>query len=163
MDNTTLFIEMSLKAWKIYVDRVTKFLDNTPDEKLKAEIAPGKNTIIYLIGHLIAVHDNMIALYQLGDRSFAKFDEAFVKNPDKSGLEFPSPAEIRLAWKQSNELLDAYFAKMTPADWLGRHTAVSEADFAKEPFRNKLNLLLNRTSHMAYHLGQLILAKPKDA
>jgi hypothetical protein len=30
---------------------------------------------------------------------------------------------------------------------------------AKEPTRNKLSVLLNRTSHVAYHLGQLILAK----
>jgi hypothetical protein len=28
---------------------------------------------------------------------------------------------------------------------------------AKEPHRNKLNLLMNRTNHLSYHLGQLVL------
>jgi len=35
--------------------------------------------------------------------------------------------------------------------------AVSDEDFSKEPHRNKLNVIINRTNHMSYHLGQLIL------
>jgi hypothetical protein len=36
---------------------------------------------------------------------------------------------------------------------------ISEQDFAKEPMRNKLNVLINRTNHLAYHYGQLRLIK----
>ena len=32
-------------------------------------------------------------------------------------------------------------------------------DFIKEPHRNKLNVLLTRTTHLAYHAGQLALLK----
>jgi len=46
---------------------------------------------------------------------------------------------------------------MSVADWLGRHTAVSAEDFANEPLRNKLNVLMGRTIHESYHLGQLNL------
>ena len=35
----------------------------------------------------------------------------------------------------------------------------TDEDFAKEPARNKLSVLLNRTNHLAYHLGQLRLLK----
>lgn len=42
-----------------------------------------------------------------------------------------------------------------------KHSAVSEEDFAKEPHRNKLNLLLNRTNHLSYHHGQLVFLKEK--
>jgi len=64
---------------------------------------------------------------------------------------------LKNRWRTINEKLTTHFANMTPAQWFERHTAVSEEDFAKEPHRNKLNVLLSRTTHQAYHLGQLIL------
>jgi hypothetical protein len=36
-------------------------------------------------------------------------------------------------------------------DWFSRHMLVSPEDFAKEPHRNKLNVIINRTNHMANH------------
>jgi hypothetical protein len=36
---------------------------------------------------------------------------------------------------------------------------VSEEDFAKEPHRNRFTLLLSRTGHLAFHLGQVVLVK----
>jgi hypothetical protein len=36
---------------------------------------------------------------------------------------------------------------------------VSPEDFAKEPHRNRLNVLISRTNHMANHIGQLLLLK----
>ena len=46
---------------------------------------------------------------------------------------------------------------MTEADWHGRHMAVTEEDFLKEPHRNKLNVMLGRVGHKASHLGQIAL------
>jgi hypothetical protein len=43
---------------------------------------------------------------------------------------------------------------------MDRHTAVSEADFALNPSRNKLSILISRTNHQSYHLGQLNLLDP---
>ena len=113
-----------------------------------------------MLGHLIAVNDNMIALFSLGERAHADLDDAFVKNPDRSGLPTPDVATLRQYWKRSNEQLSALFAKMTPEQWFGRHTSMTDEDLIKEPTRNKLSVLLNRTSHVAYHLGQLALVKP---
>jgi len=42
---------------------------------------------------------------------------------------------------------------------LHKHTSVSEEDFAKEPHRNRLNVLTTRTTHLASHYGQLIFLK----
>jgi hypothetical protein len=42
---------------------------------------------------------------------------------------------------------------------LQKHTAVSDADFAKEPHRNRLSVVLNRAGHVQYHLGQLVWFK----
>jgi hypothetical protein len=57
-----------------------------------------------------------------------------------------------------NRRLDAALNELTLNDWLGRHTAVSEEDFAKEPLRNRFSILITRTNHLAYHVGQAMLA-----
>jgi uncharacterized damage-inducible protein DinB len=155
-----VFVQMALKAWNIQVERTTKLFNALSDEQLTQEIVPGKNTIVYLIGHLVASNDSMIGLFGLGQRQYAHYDEPFLKMPDKSGQTLASVSELREAWKHSNETLSAYFAEMTPEDWMSKHTAMTDEDFAKEPGRNKMSVLLNRTSHVAYHLGQMIWKKP---
>lgn len=54
-------------------------------------------------------------------------------------------------------LLQEKFDNMTSEQWFEKHTAVSEEDFAKEPHRNKLNIIITRTSHLQYHTGQIVL------
>lgn len=150
---------MAIKAWDVQIGRTDKFFNSLGDESFSKEIAPGKNRIVYLLGHLIAVNDGMHALFGMGERSYAHLDEAFVKTPDRSGSAVPDVSTLRQDWKKSNEQLSALFARMTSADWFGKHTSMTEDDLIKEPTRNKLSVLLNRTSHVAYHLGQLVLAK----
>lgn len=159
MDQKQVFVQIALKAWETQVSRTQKFFDGLSDASLNKEIAPAKNRISYLLGHLIAVNDTMISLFGIGERSYAHLDEAFVKNPDKSGLAVPDVSVLRAEWKTSNELLSNQFATLTPDDWFGKHTAMSDEDLQKEPWRNKLSVLINRTNHLAYHLGQLILVK----
>lgn len=158
MEQSQIFIQMAIKAWDIQIGRTNKFFNSLPEESLSKEIAPGKNRISYLLGHLIAVNDNMNALFGMSERAYAHLDEAFVKNPDRSDLPVPDASTLKQDWKKSNEQLSSLFARMTPEDWLSKHTAMTAEDLAKEPTRNKLSVLLNRTSHVAYHLGQLVLA-----
>jgi hypothetical protein len=35
--------------------------------------------------------------------------------------------------------------------------SVSEEDFAKDTSRNRFSILLSRTNHLSYHLGQAVL------
>ena len=52
--------------------------------------------------------------------------------------------------------------KGLPADeWFTRHANITEADFPKEPHRNRLNVLLSRTTHLSNHRGQLTLLTNK--
>jgi hypothetical protein len=62
-------------------------------------------------------------------------------------------------WHQLDELLWMNFTKLTPSNWLERHQSVSPEDFEKEPYRNRLAILHSRTTHLAYHAGQIRLAK----
>jgi uncharacterized damage-inducible protein DinB len=159
MTKEQIFIEMALKAWNVQISRADKFFNALSDSDFTKEIAPGKNRIVYLLGHLITVNEGMISLFSLGERSYTQWDEAFIKNPDRKIEKTPDAAELKKAWKESNERLNSLFSNMSVENWFSRHTSMTDEDLVKEPSRNKLSVLLNRTSHVAYHLGQLVLAK----
>ena len=148
-----------MQAWEIQSKRTIAAFNNLSDEDLYLEIAPGKNRIIYLLGHLTAVHDMMQPLLGLGSRLYPQLDEAFISNADKAVNTLPSPKELRESWAHINDVLTQKLNSVTAEEWFRPHTMMSEEDFAKEPHRNKLNVLINRTNHLAYHLGQLALVK----
>jgi len=160
METTTqsnLLVRMTLMAWDAQNNYLNKLISSLTDEQLAKEIAPGKNTGVYLLGHLIAVSDGMLPLLGFGDRLFPEMEEVFIKNPDKSGQVFLSVPELKQRLEEVNSKLNSHFTSAEVNGWLSRHEAVSSEDFAKEPHRNKLNVVINRTGHMAYHIGQLRL------
>ena len=157
MNTTETAIKMVLDRWYGSISNFNKHLDALTDDQLALEIAPGKNRGIYLLGHLIAVHDDMLVLLGLGEKLYPQLNELFIKQPDKAIAQLPSAAELRSMWVQQHENLKTYFDTLTPEEWFARHTAVSEEDFSKEPHRNKLNIIITRTSHLQYHTGQLVL------
>jgi hypothetical protein len=152
-------VTVALSNWDQSIKRTTETFNNLSDEELFHEIAPGKNRAVYLLGHLAAVHDRMLPVLGLGERQYPFLDEAFINAKDKAVANLPAVGELRSCWKKINEALEQKFRAMEPEGWLQRHTAVSEEDFAKEPHRNKLNVLLSRIGHLQYHLGQLVLLK----
>lgn len=151
--------QLVFESFKSNLKRATKLLNELSDEDLLQEVATFKNTGHYLLGHLIAVHDNMLPLLGLGDSLYPELVEVFIKNPDKSTLPKPSIAHLRTQWEEVHQELLTKLASLNPEQWFEKHTAVSEADFAKEPHRNRLNVLLSRANHLSYHFGQLALLK----
>jgi uncharacterized damage-inducible protein DinB len=152
-----LLIKMTLTAWDAQNGYLNTLVTSLSDEQLAKEIAPGRNTGIYLFGHLVAVSDAMLPLMGFGDRLYPALENTFIKSPDKSGLTFPTVTELKDSWKAINEKLASHFQLATSDEWLRRHMSVSPEDFAKEPHRNKLNIVISRTNHMAYHAGQMQL------
>jgi hypothetical protein len=160
MTNEELFLAVALNGWKGNIERADKMFADLSEEELLREVAPGKNRLIYLWGHLTATHDAMLPLLDFGRRRYPEFDVAFISNPDKNQAGVPSAELVRKAWIDVNARLLAGFASLSAADWLKKHNAVSEEDFLKEPSRNRFAVLLGRTNHLAYHLGQTAL-RPK--
>lgn len=154
---SNLLIKMTLMAWDAQNNHLNKLISSLTDEQLTKETAPGKNTGIYLLGHLIAISDGLLPLLGYGNRLFPEMEEVFIKNPDKSGLARPSVAELKKRFETVNTKLNNHFQSADVNEWLSRHTAVSPEDFVKEPHRNKLNVVITRTGHMAYHIGQMRL------
>jgi DinB superfamily len=157
-----MYVRMIVSAWETQNTRVDKMLSSLSDEQLSAETAPGRNTGVYLLGHLAAVNDNLFPLLGFGEKLYPELEKIFLSNPENAGLEKPSIASLREYWKTINNKLMGHIDKVTPEEWLTRHNSVSSEDFAKEPHRNKLNILINRANHQSYHLGQLAyLSKTK--
>jgi DinB superfamily len=146
-----------LNSWKSNIERADRLFFGLSAEKLLEEVAPGKNRLIYLWGHLTAVHDRMLPLLNLGQRLHPELDPIFLTNPDRAIAELPTPAEIKKAWDEVNSRLLAGFESFSPAEWLQKHASVSEEDFAKDPLRNRFAILLSRTNHISFHLGQTAL------
>ncbi len=140
---------------------MTKLLNSLSDEKLASETAPGRNSGFYLIGHLAAVSDALFPLMGWGEKLYPQLDNIFLRNPEKSALEKPSIGQVREYWNTIDKKVAGYINATPYEEWFTRHNAVSAEDFAKEPFRNKMNMLINRTNHMSYHLGQLIYLTPQ--
>jgi uncharacterized damage-inducible protein DinB len=154
-------VKILLKSWTTQVARITDIVTSLSDNDLQKEIAPGKNTGIYILGHMVAVHDAMLPLLGFGSKLYPQLEQIFITSPDKAGHSFPPASDLRKYWSEINDLLLQHYTKFDFEAWLTRHEAVSPEDFVKEPHRNKLNVLISRTTHMSYHHGQLVLLKSK--
>ena len=159
--DTKLFAKTFIKAWQTQISRIDEFLGRVKDETLMKEVAPGKNRGIYLIGHLTAVHDAMLPILGFGPKLYPQLEKPFITTADSETAEFPTISELKEYWSNVNKHLIQHFNQLEPAEWLTKHTLVSAEDFAKEPHRNKLNVLLTRITHLSYHHGQLIFLEEK--
>ena len=151
------FVTSTLSTWKSVLERANKLFTEASEERLQVEIAPGKNRLIYLWGHLIAVHDRMLPLLGVGERLHPELDHAFLSNPDRTVAELPSTATLKQDWDEVNSKLVTGMERFSPADWLARHSSVSEEDFAKDPQRHRFSVLLSRLTHITFHIGQIVI------
>ena len=159
MESNQIMVKMVLDRWYSLLKVFDTILDSVSDEKLQKEVSPGKNRGIYLFGHLVAVHDDMMPILNFGEKLFPELEEPFIKFPDKATSTIPPASELRAMWKKQNEVLNKKFESLTPKEWFEKHNSISAEDFAKEPHRNKLNVMITRISHLSYHSGQIALLK----
>src|ERR1700730_4714101 len=117
MNKEQLFVKMTLSAWETQIGRASELLQSLSDEQLLKEIAPNKNRGIYLIGHLIAIHDAMNDILGLGKRSHVELDKTFVQNPDKAGSDLPSVSVLRKYWKDVHQNLGNALKQLAPEEW----------------------------------------------
>jgi hypothetical protein len=161
IDERAMAARWQREVWDGQNSRLSELLYELSDEQLQNEVSPGRNTGVYILGHLAAVNDAMIPLLGFGERRFPFLEDAFFKNPQSADIERPSAGELRRVWADLLGVLRENFDRLSADDWFNRHTAVSEEEFADEPHRNRINVLISRTNHLSYHLGQLALLKNK--
>ena len=149
-------IDAALRAWRFNADRIDAFFNALSQNQLEQEIAPGRNRLIYLWGHIAAVNDGLFPLLGLGPKLYPEMEAMFIANPDRAAVTIYSAEQVKRAWSHINEELFAGLSGWSPMEWLERHTAVSVDDFLQEPHRNRYTVVLSRNTHMAYHFGQAL-------
>jgi len=160
MNQQQLFVQMGLASWNLQIARAEKVFNAFADEDFYKHIAPGKNRIIYLYGHLASYHDALKETLGLGKRSKPEYASLFLQIPDDTSTEYSSLEELKNYWASIHSELTSLFLALPAEEWFHRHNAMTDEDFAKDPTRNRLSVLLNRANHVAYHLGQINLVKP---
>ncbi len=154
-----LFVQTVVSSWKQIVSRLDQRFAPLDDEQLQKQVAPDKNRLFYLLGHLTAVHDRMLPLLGIGERLHPQLDEVYLSNPDRTFADPLSAVDLKKAWSEVNVAIISAIEEFSIDDWLTKHTAVSEEDFSKNPTRNRLAVFLSRTNHASFHTGQVVLAK----
>src|SRR5262249_6429131 len=145
MTHEQLTVSVAIASWKNAVERADKVFRALTEDQYQHEIAPGRNRIIYLLGHLTAIHDRMHTILGLGERLHPELDGMFISTPDKAMGPLPPFSELTMCGTHVTRILFKKFAALAPRECLHRHTEVSEDDYAKDPTRNRLSVLLSRT------------------
>lgn len=97
MTNEEIYASVAVNSWKQIIERLDKMFASASDEDLKQQVAPGRNRIFYLLGHLTAVHDRMFTLLGVGERLHPELDKPFLESPDGEAADKFSAADLRKA------------------------------------------------------------------
>ena len=68
MTSHELPVQVAINSWRLVLERANKTLSNLAEDQLLKEVAPGRNRLIYLWGHLTAVHDARFPILGLEER-----------------------------------------------------------------------------------------------
>ena len=88
-------VASAVHSWKQNVERADKVFSGLTEQQLLTEVAPGRNRLVYLWGHLTAVHDGMLPLLGLGDRLASGIGRGLFEGPIRRPAFCPSAARSR--------------------------------------------------------------------
>lgn len=162
MQQSEIMVKMVLDRWFSLIKSFETTINQLSDDELQKEIVPGRNRGIWLLGHMVAEHDDMLRLLDWGPQQYPHLHKPFIESPDKTVAGLPPAQELRANWAEQVPYMTQKIKSMTVDAWFEKHTAISAEDFVKEPHRNKLNVMLTRCTHLASHHGQLMLLVKKQ-
>ena len=102
MSSDKLYVATAVAVWKSAYEKADKLFSLLTEEELEKRVAPERNRLVYLWGHLTAMHDRMTVLLGLGDRLTSQFDAVFLTSPDRA-VTLPPIEEMRNAWRQVSD------------------------------------------------------------
>lgn len=155
-------LAICLLQWSTYNKRMEKVFETISAENFNTPIVANGNSPSWLLGHLVDTDDKLLELFGIRQRLFPELSSIYHHERGSNQTGHLTREDLQKKWKSISDELDRAFNTWSETDWLSRHTAVSESDFAKEPHRNKLNVMLSRVTHKASHLGQISMLTLKE-
>ena len=98
--NDNRLVQVATHSWMSTVQRAQTWFDERGRRDFERVVAPERNRVLYLYGHLIAVHDMMYQLIGLGPRKCEALDALFLRVPDRSAEDYPDPAQLNEYWHE---------------------------------------------------------------
>jgi hypothetical protein len=145
MTNDEILSITVVNSWKLVIDRFDKVLEDFTDDPLGQPVAPDKNRLFYLLGHLTAVHDRMLPMLGLGERFHPELEDAYIRNLERV-LGDPLPAtELRRAWSEVNDNLTAVFEQFTLLDELEKYAEAAPIPICRSSLREPPLWRMNET------------------
>ncbi|MEO8534291.1 MAG: DinB family protein [Flavobacterium sp.] len=133
------------QAWLLQNRKISDLVHKLNDEDLKKDVAFGRNSGLYLLGHLIASNDLLMPLFGFGEKMYPDYEKIFLCCPDKCAQNFPTVKQVKFHWFTLNEHLNLKFSSLNEKQW------IIEDDTAFHQFKTMLSIV----NHQCYHLGQL--------
>src|SRR5260370_37160734 len=93
-------IDSAIRGWKSNVEQAEKLFGGLSPEQLEQEVAPGKNRLIYLWGHVAAVNDKLLPPLGIGGRLHPEFEGMFISNSDKAAPPTGSGQSLQTACQE---------------------------------------------------------------
>ena len=143
-----LFVTTVVASWKQIVHRLDERLASLDDEQLRKQVAPNRNRLFYLLGHLTVVHDRMLPLLGISERLHPELEEAYLTNPDQTISDPLSAADLKKAWSEVNAAITSAVEKF------------SVDDFSKDPTRNRLAMPFIGDSGAGNRIALIRLVRP---
>jgi hypothetical protein len=69
-DQATQIIKQVIAFWQNNNGEITAFFNKHPNDKYRQQVSPGRNSAIYILGHLITVSDSLFPLFGLGEQRY---------------------------------------------------------------------------------------------
>src|SRR6201981_4188807 len=95
-------IDAALRGWKSNVERAGNLFGTLSPDQLEQQVAPGKNRLIYLWGHLTAVNDGLLPLLGIGERLHPGLDAMFISKPTRFVALTVTAQSLKPAWDKIN-------------------------------------------------------------
>lgn len=149
-------IEQLLEVWENKIKETTEIFELLGERRAMKPVAPGKNRLIYLLGHLLVIHDGIFETLEVGKRRYTHYDDLFL-TPQHPANVYPPYGLLLQQWIALNETLIFQLRYISPDEWLSKQHYISEMDFILQPNKNKFYGFQCLTGHLFHHLGQLAL------
>jgi hypothetical protein len=75
------FVDSALRTWRSNTDRASNFFGSLSEEELELRVAPSRNRLIYILGHLTAMNDTILPLFGFGPASTQSWTACSFRSP----------------------------------------------------------------------------------
>lgn len=150
------FVDTILTAWNRYLEQLGDLFNNLPDNG-DLENSFNKNRLLYTIGHLTALNDETGVELGLRELLYPELVNDFLVETYRTSNSGQSIHNLLAYWRNVNCTLTSYISDMQLSDWFEDKAGLLNNELQGTPQGSKLNVILTKTHHLVYHLGQLAL------